>query len=181
MSNPILDPTGRARRAPHGADAPRPRLSSLQGARIGLLDNTKHNAGLFLERVAARLRADYGAEVALVEVKRNFSVPLEQEVIDRFAERCDAVIGGVGDCGSCSAAAVTDGIAFQRAGLPAAVVLTDAFAATGSTMARLQGMPDYTWVTTGHPVAVLTPEEVDERARAAVPGIVAALETGAVA
>ncbi len=178
MQNPILDPTGRGRQEPVRADDPRPHLSSLRGKRIGLLDNTKHNAGLFLSRIAEHLHAEYGSEVTLVEVKRNFSVPVGADTIDRFTAECDAVVAGVGDCGSCSAAAVADGIAFQRAGLPTAVVLTDAFEVTGRTMARVQGMPDYEWITTEHPVAVLSADEVDARARSTVRGVVEALTAG---
>ncbi|GAA3765902.1 UGSC family (seleno)protein [Microbacterium kribbense] len=180
MSHTILDPTGRAAVADtgvQGAHAPRP--SGLTGARVGLLDNTKHNALLFLTEVGDLLVSEYGAAgVSIIETKKSFSVPIDDEIVARYQGACDVVVTGVGDCGSCSAAAVADGINFERAGLPAAVVLTDAFLTTGRTMAKVQGAPDYEWITTQHPMAVLTPDQVKERARLLLPEIVQALTAG---
>lgn len=177
MSNAILDPTGRASRttaATLAGLARRP--GGLTGLRVGLLDNTKHNALLFLRELGELLTSEYGAaSVSIVETKANFSVPVDAEIVGRYADACDVVITGVGDCGSCSAAAVADGIAFERAGLPAAVVLTDAFLTTGHMMAEVQGAPDYEWITTEHPMASLTPDEVRERARTLLPQVVGSL------
>lgn len=180
MPNAILDPTGRAGLVDTGAgDVLATRRADLRGAHIGLLDNTKHNALLFLTELGKLLVADYGAaDVSIVETKKSFSVPVDDEIVARYKGACDVVVTGVGDCGSCSAAAVADGIHFERAGLPAAVVLTDAFGTTGRTMARVQGAPDYTWVTTEHPMAALGADEVAQRAQRLAPQIVARL-TGA--
>jgi len=177
VPNAILDPTGRTAAADESrlsGLAARP--ADLAGARIGLLDNTKHNALLFLTEVGELLISEHGAEnVSIVETKKSFSVPIDDEIVSRYRGTCDVVVTGVGDCGSCSAAAVADGINFERAGIPAAVVLTDAFTTTGRTMAQVQGAPDYDWITTEHPMAVLTPDEVKERARRLLPEIVAAV------
>lgn len=187
MTQTILDPTGRgAQHAgsaagpadPQGRPTPElaPRPASLAGARIGLLDNTKHNALLFLTVVGELLVEEHGAaSVGIVETKKNFSIPVDEEIVSRYRESCDVVVTGVGDCGSCSAAAVADGINFERAGLPAAVVLTDAFDITGRTMAGVQGAPDYEWIRTEHPMAVLTEEQVRERARLLLPEILSTL------
>lgn len=180
MTQMILDPTGRGPQTKEAAVlAGRP--ASLSGARIGLLDNTKHNALLFLQAVGELLVAEHGAaSVGIVETKQNFSIPVDEEIISRYRQASDVVVTGVGDCGSCSAAAVADGINFERAGLPAAVVLTDAFDVTGRTMAGVQGAPDYEWIRTEHPMAVLTEDEVRARARKLLPRIVATLTgTGA--
>ncbi|WES64518.1 UGSC family (seleno)protein [Microbacter sp. GSS18] len=177
MPNAILDPTGRAAAAAAAAEtvyADRP--ESLAGLRIGLLDNTKHNALLFLQELGRLLVAEHGAhDVSIVETKQSFSVPVDDEIVARYQGRCDVVLTGVGDCGSCSAAAVADGINFEKAGLPAAVVLTDAFTTTGRMMAEVQGAPDYEWITTAHPMASLTEDEVRARAAEVLPEIVGAL------
>jgi len=179
VPNAILDPTGRAH--PGAGEKPAleglaPRRTDLKGARIGLLDNTKHNALLFLQEVGRLLVDEHGAaEVGIVETKRSFSVPVDEEIINRYREHCDVVVTGVGDCGSCSAAAVADGINFERAGIPAAAVLTDAFVVTGRTMATMQGAPDYQWVVTEHPMAILEPDQVKARAKHLLPEIVAML------
>jgi hypothetical protein len=57
------------------------------------------------------------------------------------------------------------------------VICSDAFRATGDAMAEIQGAPGYRYLTTPHPVAGLTPEQVRERAEA-IAGEVAALLTG---
>ncbi|QEV99210.1 hypothetical protein F6J84_03135 [Microbacterium caowuchunii] len=177
MPNAILDPTGRAaadQEAAPSVHAPRP--ASLAGVRIGLLDNTKHNAMLFLQTVGELLVEKHGAAgVSIVETKQSFSIPVDETIVGRYRDSCDVVITGVGDCGSCSAAAVADGINFERAGLPAAVVLTDAFLTTGRMMAGVQGDPDYEWITTEHPMAALTEEQVRERAAGLLPQVVGML------
>lgn len=179
MPNVILDPTGRAGIATGADDVHAPRPDSLGGARIGLLDNTKHNALLLLTEVGRLLVTEHGAaDVSIVETKKSFSVPVDGDIIDRYRNACDVVVTGVGDCGSCSAAAVADGINFERAGLPAAVVLTDAFTTTGRTMAKVQGAPAYEWITTQHPMAALSADDVVARARQLAPQIVAALTEG---
>jgi len=46
------------------------------------------------------------------------------------------------------------------------VICSDAFIATADAMAGVQGAPGYRYLTTPHPVAGLTPEQVRERAQA---------------
>lgn len=181
MAHGILDPTEVSGESGETQRARAERVGSLKGLNIGLLDNTKHNALLFLEEVGKRLTQDYGVkDVSLVETKQNFSVPVGEDVVSRYRETSDVVIIGIGDCGSCSAAAVADGINFEKAGLPAAVVLTDAFDTTGRTMAKLQGDQDYEWITTEHPVASLTEDQVRQRAHQLLPSIVHTLTASSV-
>jgi len=176
--NAILDPTGRGSESDTRTVLTKlaARRTDLVGAHIGLLDNTKHNAMLLLTELGRLIVSEYGAaDVSIIETKRSFSVPVDEVIVARFSESCDVVITGVGDCGSCSAAAVADGINFERAGLPAAVMLTSAFLTTGRMMAQVQGAPDYQWITTEHPFAVLDSDQVKERARHLLPEIVATL------
>jgi hypothetical protein len=81
----------------------------------------------------------------------------------------------VGDCGSCSGSAVADGVAFERRGIPAAVICSDAFTVTADAMAAVKGAKGYRYATTAHPVAVLTADEVRERAEAVLPEVVTLL------
>jgi hypothetical protein len=57
------------------------------------------------------------------------------------------------------------------------VICSDAFMATGDAMAEIQGAPGYRYLTTPHPVAGLTAEQVRGRAEA-VAGDVMALLAG---
>src|SRR5215472_8713572 len=131
MPNAILDPTGSVTSKVATATAPRARRPvSLNGARVGLLINTKQNARPFLEEVGRLLTERYGVASVSQRTKLNFAVPEPEEVIKELAAATDVVITGVGDCGSCSAAAAADGVVLESAGLPAAVIVTDSFRAT---------------------------------------------------
>ncbi|MBB3082020.1 UGSC family (seleno)protein [Geodermatophilus sabuli] len=169
----ILDPTGQT--TPRiGGTAQAPRRTDLTGVRLGLLENTKHNAALLLDELAALLQSEHGASATVLRrTKTVFALPLPEEQLAELVRECDVVLTGVGDCGSCSASAVADGIALERAGVPAAVICSDAFTATASGMAEVQGAPDYAYLTTPHPVAILDPDAVRDRARQLLPRVVA--------
>lgn len=176
----VLDPTGlRSVRATDATLAPRP--AGLSGLRIGMLENTKHNAALLLDELAGHLEREHGAVPVLRRTKTAFALPMPDDLREEFVAGCDVVLVGVGDCGSCSASAVADGIAFERAGVPAAVICSDAFTVTASSMAAVQGAPDYAFLTTAHPVAVLSPEAVAERAEQLLPQVLATVTQGSTA
>jgi hypothetical protein len=175
MPNAILDPTGTVTTGAAKPAAPRaPRLASLQGKRVGLLINTKTNARPFLEEVGRLLEERY--DVTLTRrTKVNFAVPEPEDVIKELASESDAIITGVGDCGSCSAAATADGVVFEAAGVPVAAIITDSFVPTADAMAALRGAPGYKYATTAHPVAVLTEDKVKERAAQVLGDVIALL------
>ena len=174
MPNAILDPTGGTRTA-KTALRRAPRRSGLTGATVVLLINTKQNARPFLDEVGRLLIDNYGAAEVKAETKVNFAQPEPEEKVKELAVGCDAIVTGIGDCGSCSASAVADGVAFEAAGVPAAVICSDAFRATADAMAALRGAPGYRYATTPHPVAVLTPDQVRERAAQVINDVVAIL------
>ena len=175
MPYPILDPTGTAPAAVK-TKAPRaPRRKDLHGATVGLLVNTKQNAAPFLDEIGRLLIEQYGATGTMARTKVNFAQPAPDELIKEMASGCDVIITGIGDCGSCSASAVADGIVFEAAGLPAAAVCSDAFTITADAMADLRGAPGYQYATTPHPVAILTADQVKDRAARVVGDVVALL------
>ena len=168
MPNAILDPTG-ATRMKNKAAAPRaPRRASLAGARVGLLINTKQNARPFLEEVGRLLVEEHGAVIATRHTKLNFAAPESEEVIKDLAAEAEVIVTGVGDCGSCSAAAAADSVVLEAAGVPVAAIVTDSFRTTVEKMAELRGAPGFTYATTAHPVAVLTEDQVKQRAASVV-------------
>jgi len=176
MPNAILDPTGTAStKAARPAAARAPRRASLRGARVGLLINTKQNAAPFLHEVGRLLVDEYGAGSVTARTKLNFAVPESEDVIKEMAAEADVIVTGVGDCGSCSAAAAADGVVFEAAGLPTAVIVTDSFRATTEAMAELRGAPGFPYATTAHPVAVLEEAQVKERAAGVLGDVVALL------
>ena len=74
-----------------------PRPAGLQGQRLGLLDNSKNNAGRFLDMVAAILDEQYGFSDIVRHRKPSASRPVAPEVVAEWARRCDIAIVGVGD------------------------------------------------------------------------------------
>jgi hypothetical protein len=145
---------------------------------VGLLENTKHNADLFLDELGRLLLDEHEAAELFRRTKTAFALPVSEAELADLAARCDVVITGVGDCGSCSASAVADGVAFERHGIPAAVICSDAYRVTADAMADHAGMPGYRYVTTPHPVAVLAPDEVRERARQCLKDVVTLITSG---
>jgi hypothetical protein len=74
-----------------------PRLASLRGARLGLIDNSKRNADAFLDALAALLADGYGVAGVERYRKASPSVPTPPEVLARLVEGCDAVVHAVAD------------------------------------------------------------------------------------
>jgi hypothetical protein len=182
MFDSVIDPTlGPAQDMERAPTALADRPESLSGLRLGLLANIKHNAEPFLAEVGHVLVEQHGVAGVLDRKKPDITNTAPEEILDDLRAGCDIVVVGVGDCGSCSASAVADGIILEQSGLPAVVVCTDAFTASADAMAGLRGAPGYRYLTIPHPMANLTPEGVRDRAAAAVPAIVGMLTRGAMA
>ena len=67
------------------------------GQRVGLLDNSKNNAGRFLEMVATILNEQYSFTDIVRHRKPSASKPVAPEVITEWTKTCDIAIVGVGD------------------------------------------------------------------------------------
>ena len=71
-----------------------------------------------------------------------------------------------------------DGIVFEKAGIPAASIVTDVFEGTGRAMAQAWGVPNYKFLAMPHPIANLTEAQLDQRAREIAPEVVKLLLQG---
>ena len=58
-----------------------------------------------------------------------------------------------------------DGILFEKAGVPAASIVTDVFQRTGRAMAEQWGVPTYKFLAMPHPIANLTEAQLEGRAQ----------------
>jgi hypothetical protein len=67
---------------------------------------------------------------------------------------------------------VHDGIAFERRGIPAAVVCTEPFARMGRATAEVAGLPDYPFLLVPHPMGRLRPEELRVRAETVLAAVI---------
>lgn len=172
----LLDPTGLDERTDDGTLAPRP--ATLKGLVVGLLDNTKPNTTMFLEKLGALLVETEGVAETRLYTKDYFGTPAGDELLARIAREVDVVVTGVGDCGSCSAATVVDGIQFERAGVPAVSIVSDAFHASGRAMAAVQGFPGFEFHAVPHPFASLDDAQLGAYAAGTLPVAVRILTGG---
>lgn len=70
---------------------------------------------------------------------------------------------------------MADGTTFERKGIQTAAVLTDTFRRPGDAMARVQGFSDYRYAVITHPISSLSPDQIRERARQALPQVLSIL------
>jgi hypothetical protein len=90
----LMDPTS----GPEAAEvklAPRPK--SLQGLRVGLIENTKFNSKTLLLKVAQRLEQRHGMTVTLLNRKKSASHEVDPSAVQEFKAKSDFVISGIGD------------------------------------------------------------------------------------
>jgi hypothetical protein len=92
METILVDPTAEDS-AESGTGAVR--LPGLQGMRIGLLDNIKHNAVYLLEEIGERLTREHGCDVRMVR-KKTYTRFCEPAVLAQL-EDCNAVVTAIGD------------------------------------------------------------------------------------
>lgn len=170
----LLDPTREAAGTePVYAERPK----SLDGLRIGLVDNTKFNSDVILQRIGDVLVSKHGAASYKLYRKRWPSVPVTEEMLHDIRTNCDVMVAGVGDCGSCSSGTVLDGILLEMRNVPSASIITHLFVNTSKAMSKQWGDPTYPFLVMEHPIANLSDEALDQRVDAIVPQIVELLLT----
>jgi hypothetical protein len=92
---PLLDPTGESDLA---ADTSlTPRLGSLQGLRLALLENTKPNGAVLLRQVGLQLQERYGVREVRMFRKGYFGTPVEESVVQQILRNSDFAVAGIGD------------------------------------------------------------------------------------
>ena len=75
--------------------APRPK--DLAGLRLGVLDNTKWNAGRLLRGIAAQLEKEFPLAAIGYYKKESFSKEAEAALLARIAAESDIVLTAIGD------------------------------------------------------------------------------------
>lgn len=88
----LVDPSAEQKSSAQSGAA---RLDSLQGKRIGLLDNIKHNAEYLLTEVGERLKRDFGCDVQLIK-KKTYTKFAEPHVLAQLRD-FNAVVTAIGD------------------------------------------------------------------------------------
>ena len=90
----VYDPRGTVTAEPRELAA---RLETLDGVRLGVLDNTKWNASKLLRHVVTSLEAGLTFATVNLYDKESFSRPGAVDLLDRIAAENDAVITAIGD------------------------------------------------------------------------------------
>jgi len=160
---PVSDATTDARPA-------RTQHLDLNGVTVALVDNGKPRTSELLQYIAEELRAMYGITV-IGPFRTDSAMVMSDAQLDDVAARCDVVLNGLGDCGSCSASSIVVSTAFETRGIPAVAICTKPFAPTARAIAARQGRPDQRFVTVAHPLSSLPDEELRERALDALPQV----------
>lgn len=92
MADELMNPRGIAR---YDRKRIAPRVKTLNGGVIGLLDNSKNNADQFLDHVLEILRREYSFADVLRIRKKAGSVPASFSA--DFLARCQFVVNAFGD------------------------------------------------------------------------------------
>lgn len=71
-----------------------------------------------------------------------------------------------------------DAIILEKAGIPAIPIVTAAFESTAREMAELWGVPNFRFVMMSHPLASLTPAEIERRADELLEKVLRLLQEG---
>jgi hypothetical protein len=91
---PVYDPRGTVEASPL---ATAPRVKTLAGLRLGLLDNTKWNANKLLRGMRDRLAEKHGFGAVNYYRKESFSLAAAPELIAEIVAANDIVITAIGD------------------------------------------------------------------------------------
>jgi hypothetical protein len=83
---------------PRTVSNPAPRLDTLTGKTIGLLDISKPGGSIFLDHLELLLKQRYGVALVFRAMKPTFTKPAPEAVIGKLIDaKCDAVIEALAD------------------------------------------------------------------------------------
>lgn len=149
-----------------------PRLASLEGARIGLVNNgflstvTIHEA---FQRFAAE------RSIEIVVERKKYWQSLEPSQIERFANETDAVVSGLCHTPPSTAWSVHDMVQLESRGIPTVTLVASLYVDLLGESATTEGMPDLRRVVFPYPMEGRPDDEVAAAAHVRLDAIVAAL------
>lgn len=165
----VLDPT---LPAPADRRMPAPRPLSLEGVRIGVVDNGKPRSDAYLGALSELLEATRPASIELFR-KPAIGRLLPPEQLAAVVASSDVVVTGVGDCSGCATCTVQDALDLEAAGVPTAVVCTDEFLELARRHAGQAGAPYFRFVVLEHPVATRSTAQLAELAGSSLDAVTA--------
>ena len=154
----VVDPTTCPQ--PAFADRSRrfaPRVDSLRGKVVAVIDNQMGSAPTFAAAIAERLQRDLDVAEVIWVKKPSVSVPPLPEDWQTIIDRADAGIALFGGCGSCTSRAVRDATELEWAGIPAVAIVHELLLGAADAIRSISRMEDYPVVTVGLPAAPTSP------------------------
>lgn len=163
----VLDPSGRPMT---GNPDPGPALGDLRGKRIGFrLDVLWECWDMTVAEWTAELER---AGATVVTQRRRHGLTGAEGVralehYHEFVADLDAIVSGLGNCGSCTSWMLKDGLAGFDHDICAAIVVTEEFERLACTLATGEGHSAIRTVVLPHSLHHLTPDDVRAAARRA--------------
>jgi hypothetical protein len=74
-----------------------PRVPTLAGRVVGLLNNSKSGSRPFLDRVEELLRREHGVSKIIRYDKKAAALPIPDEMLAAATGECDVVVNGIAD------------------------------------------------------------------------------------
>ena len=174
----VLDPTIATEEEPIDY-APRP--ADVQGLRIGIIENTKKNAEAVLTKLTEKLKSAYAMKADFLLAQSLSAHRSRTPKLPNCATRSISSSLALVTAAPARPASSWTQYILRRPKIPAIGIVTDAFDNTSREMAELWGVPNFRFVKIPHPLASLTPEQVDQRAQELVGKVVSSAERGTTA
>lgn len=149
-------------------------ITSLEGARIALLCNSKPNAQVLLDAVADALSERVSPASVIRESKAIPSSAAPDDVYDRIAQNADVAIFASADCGSCTSWGIHDTAELEKRGVPALALVAHPFVPMATAQSIALEYPDLRRVVFEGPIAGMDEEIVRAKGRAIVDDVIAA-------
>jgi hypothetical protein len=137
---------------------------------FSLVDNTKPGAGAILDILAESL-----GNRQFIKVKKPAGAPATPEQINKASSGKISILA-LGDCGSCTSWVILDAIRLEKMGTPTISICSDHFTPFARELAKSHGMEELRILEVKHPIAGLSIDEVDEKARAIIPSFLYLLQ-----
>ena len=145
---------------------------------IGLLANGFPDADNYLERQAealARCLPGVTFRAAVKGRSDQLSAGIQEPLLSKMADECDAVLIAWGHCGSCTSGVTRDAISFAERGIPSVTLICDVFWKYSEWMQGALGMTDIPRVQIPYPVSGTDEKTQRELAEQVAPQILDAL------
>jgi hypothetical protein len=152
-----------------------PGVEDLMGCAVGLVDNGKWNAAVFLRAVSSLMAERFGTSEGPSAAKKYYNRDLTEQEQSELAAGSQVTLAAIGDCGSCTSYTVRDALVLESLGVPTVALVTEPFLPLARGLATTMGTPEIRIVAIPHPLYGIAEGELAQRARGALTEVAGAL------